>query len=128
MAGLVAGSILAAVLKYLQVKTNKRVYTLLLNIDFIPYTPKNLPETMELALHLAVSVPLGMIYLLIVQRWGHRFLFGLFLGLVSACTWIPLTLVSDRVPSISDFVALFLWLSGHAIFGLILSLFAGRNK
>ncbi|MFC5653379.1 hypothetical protein ACFPYJ_30540 [Paenibacillus solisilvae] len=127
LAGLTSGIVLAFILKGAQKLTSELVYTLLLNIDFVAFMPKRLPEAVELALHLAVSIPLGIIYLVAVSYTGYRFLVGIVLGLAAGCIWIPLTLVSVRVPSIFDGRALLLWLIAHIVYGCILALFAGRS-
>ncbi|CAH1215337.1 hypothetical protein PAECIP111893_03928 [Paenibacillus plantiphilus] len=129
IAGLASGIGLGMLLKVLQALTNERVYTLLLNIDFVPFMPTRLPEIMEFALHLAVSLPLGIVYLLAAERSGRPVMTGIAFGLVIAVlTWIPLTLLSDRVPSIDDGRALLLWLAAHICYGLLLSIFARRER
>ncbi|WP_246628293.1 hypothetical protein [Paenibacillus oenotherae] len=129
IAGLGAGIGLGLLLKWLQIVTEERVYTLLLNIDFVPFMPRRLPETAEFALHLAVSLPLGILYVWMVEsRLRQPMLTGVVLGLLAALTWIPLTLVSDRVPSTNDGRALLLWMLGHLCYGLLLSLFVRRGR
>ncbi|MCQ6562909.1 hypothetical protein [Paenibacillus mendelii] len=120
-AGLVAGIVLGLCLKWFQILTGERVYTLLLNIDFIPYMPMRLTEAGEFALHLSVSVPLGIVYLVAVKCRGRYMRFGVLTGVLASLTWVPLTLVSDRVPSIHDGQALCLWLIGHVIYGITLA-------
>lgn len=129
IAGLASGIGLGMLLKVVQAFTKERVYTLLLNIDFIPFMPKRLPEIMEFALHLVVSLPLGIVYLLAAERFGRPVMTGIALGLVIAVlTWIPLTLLSERVPSIDNGRALLLWLAAHICYGLLLSIFVRRVR
>lgn len=129
LAGLAAGIGLGLLLKGMQALTKERVYTLLLNIDFMPYMPERLPESAEFALHLAVSLPLGIVYMLAAERTGRPVRTGIVFGLAAAVlTWPPLTMLSDRVPSIVNGRALLLWLAAHICYGLLLSLFAGKGK
>ncbi|MBP3961270.1 hypothetical protein I8J30_00995 [Paenibacillus sp. DLE-14] len=112
------------VLKGFQSLTGKQVYTLLLNIDWVPNMPNRLPETVELALHLVVSVPIGILYVSLTKRMTtpRRWMVGLLFGLLTAVTWFPLTAISDRVPAATDLAALLLWLLGHICYGLGLAL------
>jgi len=125
LAGLIAGVVLGLLLKMLQDVTGARVYTLLLNIDFVPI---RISELAEFMLHLAVSIPIGIIYFMLLQRFGRHVLLGISIGLVSALTWIPLTLISERVPDWHDVGSLSLWLLGHGAYGCMLAWFAGRYK
>jgi len=125
LAGLTAGVVLGLLLKMLQAMTGARVYTLLLNIDFVPI---RISELAEFMLHLAVSIPIGIIYFMLLRRIGRHVLLGISIGLISSLTWIPLTLISERVPDWNDFGALLLWLLGHALYGCMLVWFAARYK
>jgi len=125
LAGLIAGVVLGLLLKMLQAMTGARVYTLLLNIDFVPI---RISELAEFMLHLAVSIPIGIIYFMLLPRIGRHVRLGIGIGLISSLTWIPLTLISERVPDWNDIHALSLWLIGHAAYGCILAWFAGRYK
>ncbi|SFS60059.1 hypothetical protein SAMN05428962_1301 [Paenibacillus sp. BC26] len=112
------------VLKGFQSLSGKQVYTLLLNVDWVPNMPNQLPETVELALHLVVSVPIGIFYVTMTKGMTpqRRWMVGLLFGLLTAVTWFPLTALSDRVPATTDLAALLLWLLGHICYGLGLAL------
>ncbi|GGD55897.1 hypothetical protein [Paenibacillus nasutitermitis] len=125
--GLAAGIGLGLLLKAMEAATGMLVYTLLLNVDFIAFLPAEMPEALEFALHLAVSVPLGILYLWLVQRLGIRLWPGLALGLLTACLWVPLTLASNKVPAIDEGLALLLWTGAHLVYGCLLALFAGKR-
>lgn len=124
-AGIFAGTVLGFLLKWMQDATGELVYTLLLNIDFISYMPTRLSETAEFLLHLAVSAALGIVYLYIAAYRGRYALWGIITGMLASLAWIPLTLASDRVPSISNGQAFGLWLLAHAVYGAVLALTAG---
>ncbi|WP_054027821.1 hypothetical protein [Bacillus sp. FJAT-28004] len=123
-AGAVSGIVLGFTMKLLEQLTGSAVYVLLLNIDFIKWLPYEQTELLEFILHLAVSIPLGIIYLSLLSLW--RSPIGLSLGMslaVACCTWIPLTQLSERTPATSDVEAMIWWLSGHLLYGAVLSLF-----
>jgi len=67
--GLVSGLFLAALLKIIEDFTQFKVYTLLLNVDYIPYIKTFVfPEYIEVGFHLIVSIVLSIcLYLLIIN-------------------------------------------------------------
>lgn len=128
LAGLVSGVVLGFLMKLIQHLTGSAVYVLLLNVDFIKWLPSQMPEWAEFMLHLSISLPLGIIYLSLLRLWDSPIRLSLLLSFaVACCTWIPLTQLSERTPSIDDFEALLWWIIGHLTYGLILSLF-GYNQ
>ncbi|MFD0714086.1 hypothetical protein [Paenibacillus sp. GCM10027626] len=127
LAGLLAGIVLGFTLKVMQYWSGKQIYTLLLNIDFIVFIPV-LSEMNEFILHLLVSVVLGVVYRMAVVSFGHPLYISLFMSLMAAMLWIPLTLISERVPEVDDYAALVLWFAGHLVFGFILYAVAGRKN
>ncbi|WP_010531483.1 hypothetical protein [Lentibacillus jeotgali] len=66
-AGIIAGTILEVMLKGIDVFTGKKVYALLLNVDYIPVMRKwQMTEVQAFLLHLGVSVVIvfGLYFLL----------------------------------------------------------------
>ncbi|WP_068776182.1 hypothetical protein [Paenibacillus sp. FJAT-26967] len=120
--GLVPGIILGLMFKTVEFYRLARVYTLLLNVDFIPGFHRDLPEWFEFSLHLAVSLGLGAAFAVLLRRYSRPWLLGLLLGLVPVPLFVPLTLLSARTPEISDRAALFWWIAGHLLYGLLLGL------
>ncbi|MVO98698.1 hypothetical protein [Paenibacillus lutrae] len=120
--GLVPGIILGLMFKTVEFYQFTRVYTLLLNVDFIPGFQKDLPEWFEFSLHLAVSLGLGAAFAVLLRRYSRPWLPGLLLGLVPVPLFVPLTLLSARTPELSDGAALVWWVAGHLIYGLLLGL------
>jgi hypothetical protein len=130
-AGFVGGIILGFFLRFIELGTGSKVYTLLLNIDFVPGVKTRLAEPIEFAIHLAVSLVIGLLFMWWIERGVARFanlptrmfhpLAGSILfGLAPILLFVPLTLSSDRVPAITDMVALGWWSLGHLIYALVL--------
>lgn len=124
-AGLAAGSLLGIYLKLIEHFTSFNVYTLLLNVDYIPGLKHlELSEGAEFLLHLAISVLLSAVLGVILRKkaWPHG---RAFTFVAAACTGVglllyPTTALSDRTPELTDPVSLLLWLSGHLLYGAAL--------
>lgn len=123
-AGALSGIVLGLTMKLLERLTGSAVYVLLLNVDFISWLPDQMSEQVEFALHMAVSLPLGILYLSLLPLWRSpaRLSLGMSLA-VACCTWIPLTQLSERPPLINDVQALLWWLIGHLVYGAVLAVF-----
>lgn len=121
--GLVPGIALALLFKAVESLAGPRVYTLLLNVDFIPGLGGSLPEWFELSLHLAVSVVIGFLYAFLLGRLEKPWLPGLLLGIAPIPLFIPLTqlAVSAGTPGLSDVDAMIWWIAGHLFYGMILA-------
>lgn len=124
LAGVLTGVVMGFVLKAVETFTDVKVYTLLLNVDFVPFLPQPLPEWIEFGLHLIVSVIIAIVYLFLLNRFTlvakRPILFGLIAGCFAIPTFIPLTLLSERTPAIDDMAALFWWIAGHLLYGWLL--------
>ncbi|CAM3446197.1 MULTISPECIES: hypothetical protein [Paenibacillus] len=131
--GLAAGSLLGIYLKFIEHFTSFNVYTLLLNVDYIPGLNRlELPEWVEFLLHLAISVLLSAVLAQILRMKllppARAFTF-----VAAACTGVgvllyPTTALSDRTPGFTDPVSFLLWLSGHLLYGAALGrLLAGAR-
>ena len=120
--GIVSGVFLGVFLKVVQTLTDEKVYTLLLNIDFVPGLPPRLPEWIEFSLHLAVSVIIGIFYIWWIRRSGRPVSRGVLIGAASSLLYLPLSPLSPRVPDLNDAGAIFYWVVGHLLFGTLLGL------
>jgi hypothetical protein len=69
LSGLISGLVLAVLLKITESFTHLKVYTLLLNVDYIPYfNTFAFPELIEVGFQLIVSIALAVcLYLLFIQ-------------------------------------------------------------
>ncbi|PWW45352.1 MULTISPECIES: hypothetical protein [Paenibacillus] len=119
LTGLTSGLVLGFFLKAIQTYTGEKVYTLLLNIDFVPWLPPKLPEYIEFVLHLIVSIIIGIFYIWWIQRSGHPISKGILIGVLSSLLYIPLSQLSSRVPDLYDIKAILYWLVGHLLFGVV---------
>jgi hypothetical protein len=126
--GTAAGIVLGMLLKAVQQFTGHRVYTLLLNVDFIDGMPSDLSEFTEFCLHLMVSVPLGVLYCYACRRWNRPRMLAVLFSLVPAASWVPLTQLSPRVPAVGEWQGLTWWLAGHAVYGLVLFAIGSSKK
>lgn len=130
--GIVTGIVLALFLKYVQIVTGSKVYTLLLNVDYIPIIKNyQFSEVIEVFFHLIISVIVCMVFILIVDKGAllirqrviyFSFLFNTSIGLLV----YPTTSFSDRTPSFTDAVSLFWWLAGHALYGVVVGMMLKR--
>ncbi|MEK4053168.1 hypothetical protein MHB84_05915 [Paenibacillus sp. FSL F4-0087] len=119
LTGLTSGMVLGFFLKAIQTYTGEKVYTLLLNIDFVPWLPPTLPEYIEFMLHLIVSIIFGIFYTWWIQRSGYPIAKGVLIGIISSLLYIPLSQLSSRVPDLYDINAILYWLAGHLLFGVV---------
>ncbi|MBP1993900.1 hypothetical protein [Paenibacillus eucommiae] len=121
--GLITGFILGFFFKLIEANGLADVYTLLLNVDFLPFFPEPLPEWQEFSFHLIVAIVIGIVFTLLIQYRPNPWLWGALLGLVPVPLFIPLTLLSHRTPSIYDVSALCWWIAGHVLYSISLSVF-----
>ncbi|WP_338553625.1 hypothetical protein [Paenibacillus sp. KS-LC4] len=124
-AGVGAGLLLGLFMKAVQQLTGQPVYTLLLNVDYIPLLKElALSELGEFALHLVVSalVGIGLALLFGIVRWPvvRQTYTAIAISLLIGLALFPTTLLSDRTPSIGSGAAWTWWLAGHAVYGWVL--------
>ena len=124
--GFLSGLVLAALLKVVELITHLKVYTLLLNVDYIPYINTfTFPELIEVGFHLIVSIALAVcLYLLfvhlkitsrkqiIVTATTVCFIIGIAL--------FPTTTFSDKTPDFRSIPSFSYWIAGHISYGYIL--------
>ncbi|WP_090831464.1 MULTISPECIES: hypothetical protein [unclassified Bacillus (in: firmicutes)] len=125
MAGVVSGIFLGLFFKFAQTVTEIKVYTLLLNVDYVPILQSfRRSETFEFSLHLIISILLSIVILYIIQSkgWGNRekITFTIFVSVAVGIILYPTTLLSERTPAFTDMYAFLLWLVGHLIYGVLL--------
>jgi hypothetical protein len=126
VAGTVSGLFLGIFLKVVEVVTNLKVYTLLLNVDYVPILNQySLHESIEFGIHLIISIFLSLFLTLFLTKktWNSttKFSFVWFISTVIGVLLYPTTSLSSRTPDITNFAALSFWMIGHVLYGLILA-------
>lgn len=123
--GVVAGSIFGLLCKGIEQFTHKKVYTLLLNVDYFPVIKDwEMHEFIEFSLHLFVSIIVVFVLYDVFQRFDceDRITPYIWSNLIIGGLLFPTTSLSGRTPELTDVVALMYWLGGHAIFGALVGL------
>ncbi|AIY05976.1 hypothetical protein Plano_2011 [Planococcus sp. PAMC 21323] len=128
--GFWSGLILGLLLKWIQSVTGENVYTLLLNIDFIPIIGNvQWSEVTEFIFHMIVSLVIGIVFVFLAKR--RKYTFGQ-LVILSLLISIPLPFlffilsslaVTADVPAVNDWNAFLYWVFGHLTYSLLLSIF-----
>ncbi|EWG11631.1 hypothetical protein [Cytobacillus firmus] len=124
--GLLSGTFLGLFLNIIEISTGIKVYTLLLNVDYFPILKNyHLPESIEFVFHLIISVIVAFSLLFIIKkyRWNRtQIIVRTLLTTFSIGVLLyPTTALSDRTPELTSLPAIFFWLLGHLLYGLLLS-------
>ncbi|WP_273850276.1 hypothetical protein [Guptibacillus spartinae] len=126
-AGAISGIALGFLLKGIEAVTGKLVYTLLLNIDFVPVIGQiNWPEWIEFGFHLFISLIIGVVYSIGSSRYFFhqrkaQAIFAFVLTLPTVFLYFPLTYLAIKpTPGLWDFTAISYWTLGHLIYAAIL--------
>ncbi|MBM7662332.1 phosphoglycerol transferase MdoB-like AlkP superfamily enzyme [Bacillus mesophilus] len=125
IAGIISGTILGLFLKAIEQTVGTKVYTLLLNVDYIPYVKDlTLSEPIEFIMHLIISIILGigLLYLVKRNKWSNREILirVTIISFVIGILLYPTTALSVRTPSITSIEAIVFWLIGHIGYGSVL--------
>ncbi len=132
-AGIISGLIMAGFLRVVESMTQIKVYTLLLNVDYIPLARAATGiEWLELSMHMVIAVLLSwFIAKFIIPRSPRRersiaiiVMFALIIGILL----FPSTVMSDRTPEITDAQAWMWWLSAHLLYGWVLALLLVKHS
>lgn len=128
MAGLVGGLMMAGFLRVIESVSGLKVYTLLLNVDYIPFFKRATGvEWLELSMHMVVSI--GVSWFIVVglfrvvntatvwKAYVSVILFSLLIGILL----YPSTVLSERTPALGDPAAWFWWLASHVLYGIVMS-------
>ncbi len=135
-AGLGSGLLMAGFLRMIESWTGIKVYTLLLNVDYVPLVKSVTGnEWVELALHMVVAVAVSwFMYQFVVRKIGSQTKATLAvtaLSLLIGVALYPSTTLSERTPAIADGEAWLWWLLAHLVYGWALAfllLFDGADK
>ncbi|MCP8970290.1 hypothetical protein [Ectobacillus ponti] len=124
IAGAWSGIVLGLFFKLLETVTGIKVYTLLLNVDFIPYIGSiRWPEWTEFLFHLFVSLAIGAVLGFLLQRFRiSAYVLAALLTFPTIFLYFPLSILSIRdVPVPTDMAAFSLWVLGHALYAVALA-------
>lgn len=131
-AGLLAGILLGLFLKFVESATGLKVYTLLLNVDYIPILKDiKVSEIIEFLLHLIVSVVLGvLLHINLIKKdfpIKQKVRFVVKVSLLIGLFLYPTTMLSDRTPEITSAYSFFFWMVGHGLYGIVLGKLISGN-
>ncbi|EIT84934.1 hypothetical protein A374_12845 [Fictibacillus macauensis ZFHKF-1] len=120
--GFVAGLLLGFSLKVAQWLTGVGVYTLLLNIDFIPALPSFFStESVQFLLHLLVSCVIGIIVSLFRFHFATlKAIWPYVFSLIASLTYFPLLALAKHTIITSQITAMILWFTAHLLYALLL--------
>ncbi|KPB03363.1 hypothetical protein [Bacillus sp. CHD6a] len=128
--GIISGILMGVFIKALEVLSGKKVYVLLLNVDFIPgFKDSNLSELTEFSLHLIVAVLIGIMFAFIIEHFHfvdkrRQYLVSIAITFPTILLYFPLTILAIKeTPSTNDAVAILLWSIGHLAFAVFLPIF-----
>lgn len=129
--GIISGLYLGAFLWVVQIITTINVYTLLINVDYIPVLKDwNMHPITELVLHIIISVIVVFVLYAIFKRWGmqYRILPYVLANGVIGVLLYGTTAFSTRTPEVLDYFAIFYWILGHLLYGLIVGIFLQKQE
>ena len=128
---LIAGIFLGLLMKWLQDVTGYKVYTLLMNVDYIPILKDYIfPAWIEFTFHLIVAVILA--YAIVWVAWKKHYTsnqlirFTIVVNIIIAIVLYPTTILSDRTPALFSFPSFGLWLVAHIAYGIVLGVLLAR--
>ncbi|MEC5308258.1 hypothetical protein [Bacillus thuringiensis] len=128
IAGLISGLVLGIFLRTVESNWGIKVYTLLLNVDYIPIL-RDIPfnESIHFSFHLIISVVLSvlLLYFITKYKWTNaQIVYKVILICLVLGTFLyPTTLFSHQTPPINSVLDISFWLVGHLLYGGILSVF-----
>lgn len=122
--GTATGLVLGLLLWTVEAVTSVKVYTLLLNIDFIPILGSIAwPIWMEWFFHLVMAWAIALVYLgwIALKTNGEssaRWATSLLISVMAGSAYFPLTeLAIKKTPPLDDVIAITYWLGAHLIYG-----------
>ena len=125
--GIISSFIIGFYLKWVEKYFQQKVYTLLLNIEYLPILKHyHFSEMIDFLFHTIVSIIIVIILIIVIYkyRWTNRQIFirtiliSLFIGVLI----YPTTIFSEKTPEMTSLLAISHWLIGHLLYGIALSL------
>lgn len=125
--GTISGVILGLYMWFVEMATGKKIYTLLMNVDFIPLIGSiDWPVYMEWLFHMMISWTIGILYVYLLKQRvtntrRNQWFLSVILSAMAAMTYMPLTrLAIKETPPLTDGVAILYWLIGHILYAITL--------
>lgn len=125
--GFWSGLVLGLLLKWIQSVTGEQVYTLLLNVDFIPVIGDvQWSEITEFIFHMIIALIIGVVFVFIAKRrdysFGQLVIISLLMSapfpfLYFVLSWLA---VEADVPAATDWGAFLYWIFAHLTYALLL--------
>ncbi|MDQ0427899.1 uncharacterized membrane protein YjjP (DUF1212 family) [Planomicrobium stackebrandtii] len=125
--GFWSGLILGLLLKWIQSVTGEQVYTLLLNVDFVPVIGSvQWSEITEFIFHMIIALVIGVVFVYVAKRRNYSFgqlvLISLLMSapfpfLYFLLSWLA---VEAEVPAATDWSAFLYWIFAHLTYALLL--------
>lgn len=133
IAGILAGFVLGLLMKLVETVTDEKVYTLLMNVDYIPILKEfHFPERVEFSFHLIISILIAIILIFSTHyfNWTKKqiLVVSISVNVFIAIVIYPTTLLSDRTPAFALNEAFLYWLIGHFIYGVVLGMILKNFK
>ncbi|MFC4023456.1 hypothetical protein ACFOUV_06405 [Oceanobacillus longus] len=120
--GVISGFILGGFLNLVEQLTGKKVYVLLMNIDYFPIIgTQEISATVEFGLHVIISILLVNVIYFLFRKWNITTRLTPYIlvnGLVGGMLYST-TALSERTPAINDLSAFIYWFGGHIIYGIV---------
>ena len=122
--GIASGTLLGLLMKLVEEMAGILVYTLLLNIDFIPFLSRfRFTEPVEFLFHLLVSIAISYLFIQFAKRMGSgASISRLMAASIVLCLptigfyFILGTLAIKKVPAWNDWGAFLYWLLSHTVY------------
>ena len=128
---LIAGVFLGFFMKWMQDVTGYKVYTLLMNVDYIPILKEYIfPAWVEFMFRLIIAVMLA--YVILWIAWKKHYTrkrlirFTIVVNSIIAIALYPTTALSERTPALFSFPSFGLWLVAHIAYGIVLGALLAR--
>ncbi|RWZ55171.1 hypothetical protein EQV77_11005 [Halobacillus fulvus] len=125
--GTISGIVLGVYMWFVELATGKLVYTLLMNVDFIPVIGDiEWPAFIEFLFHMIVSWIIGILFVFTLKHWledtnKNQWLLSIVLTAIASTTYVPLTILAIKeTPALTDGVAILYWLIGHVLYAVTL--------
>ncbi|RLL48368.1 hypothetical protein D8M04_03650 [Oceanobacillus piezotolerans] len=127
--GIIAGIILSGSLKIIQLLTHNDAYILLFNTDYIPLINQlHNWSIVGIIFHFVtcISSVIGLFYILRALGIEYSLLAYILVYTVGSAMLFPLTALSEKTPSLTDFPAFIYWTAGHMVYSFAVGLLVKR--